>query len=714
MPDVTATLRIVAKEEVSAQMQKARKEMEDFQKRTESTKGSVRDFFKELAGPAAAFGSAAGLALIAKGAVEAASRLEALQSRAQAIYGDSFPQMSGQAEALGQKLNRSASDMLEFETSMAGILQGGGVASSAMMEMSGSLAELTVKFGSFFHIADDEAFRLLQSGILGSGRALQRYGVIVNDATVSEYAHQLGIKTKTADMSEAQLMTLRYGLIMQETNKIQSASIRQGETLDNQLKHLKGAWTDFLEVLGSPALTVLAAQLGDVADVINKSVIPSMLKMGSILGGILSKSPSDNPFSPFKNAGGGFLDVGKGVDLTDKALKGLSFTVKGSSSDIKELYKQAAGGSGGAEKAAEALNKIKDSMEGLGHDYDDATRNIDRNISDLEVHHKEKMDSMTDQLDGVTDSLKKLESQYKHTTDSIHGDEVDSVAKQIEKISKLRKELQDMNFFSGTSGEEGSKLLAGFRQGADIGDVTKTEQHGFGWSDDTVKAVNAFMELQKQQGALDQILGTRSDKDSLLSEAGTRNDQTDFEKEFGKLQERAKWEKDQYEESKSQKLEEITRLKEKQELEKTTYQIQRDEMTQTQAALAVWHTDYVSKLNDMANVTKQQVEAMKQNLKDLQNVMNQSQATQKAQAAAPAKRASGGIVSEPYTLVGELGPELVSLPYGSKVHTAEETRTMSGGVTVTIGSVHVHNEADEDRLIQNLVRQIQLQSLSAA
>lgn len=36
-------------------------------------------------------------------------------------------------------------------------------------------------------------------------------------------------------------------------------------------------------------------------------------------------------------------------------------------------------------------------------------------------------------------------------------------------------------------------------------------------------------------------------------------------------------------------------------------------------------------------------------------------------------RAGGGIVREPVTLVGEEGPELVSLPYGSLVHTATET-----------------------------------------
>tara|TARA_R110000823_G_scaffold13572_16_gene45022 strand:+ start:4988 stop:6427 length:1440 start_codon:yes stop_codon:yes gene_type:complete len=51
-------------------------------------------------------------------------------------------------------------------------------------------------------------------------------------------------------------------------------------------------------------------------------------------------------------------------------------------------------------------------------------------------------------------------------------------------------------------------------------------------------------------------------------------------------------------------------------------------------------------------------------------------------------RATGGIVSEPMTLVGERGPELVSLPNGARVHTNSQSRGMSGGGNNI--SVHVN------------------------
>lgn len=87
-------------------------------------------------------------------------------------------------------------------------------------------------------------------------------------------------------------------------------------------------------------------------------------------------------------------------------------------------------------------------------------------------------------------------------------------------------------------------------------------------------------------------------------------------------------------------------------------------------------------------------------------------------------RAVGGFGAGP-TLVGERGPEIVDLPQGSYVHNSRETerKLRGGGNSVVIqgplvGSIHVHDAADEDRLIdkvqQSLARMIQLQSLHSA
>src|SRR5688500_7934627 len=96
--EVTATLRLIVKEEVTTHMKKARDEMEKLQKTSDKTKGFVQNLFRELAGPAAGLGAAAAIGAFVRGSIEAADALEGLNNRAQLIYGATFPNMKHQAD----------------------------------------------------------------------------------------------------------------------------------------------------------------------------------------------------------------------------------------------------------------------------------------------------------------------------------------------------------------------------------------------------------------------------------------------------------------------------------------------------------------------------------------------------------------------------------------------------------------------------------------
>jgi len=48
------------------------------------------------------------------------------------------------------------------------------------------------------------------------------------------------------------------------------------------------------------------------------------------------------------------------------------------------------------------------------------------------------------------------------------------------------------------------------------------------------------------------------------------------------------------------------------------------------------------------------------------------------------KRSTGGVVNEGMTLVGEKGPELVSLPAGSRVYTNQQSRSMGGNTVINV------------------------------
>src|SRR5437868_2849129 len=116
MSEVNATLRLQVKEEVTAAMNKARGEIDKLQQSSDRTKNVVKDLFKELAGPVAGLGTVAGIAQFIRSSVEAADAMQAMERRAQAVYGDAFPKVRHEAEGLASVLHRSQSDILGYMT----------------------------------------------------------------------------------------------------------------------------------------------------------------------------------------------------------------------------------------------------------------------------------------------------------------------------------------------------------------------------------------------------------------------------------------------------------------------------------------------------------------------------------------------------------------------------------------------------------------------
>ena len=73
-------------------------------------------------------------------------------------------------------------------------------------------------------------------------------------------------------------------------------------------------------------------------------------------------------------------------------------------------------------------------------------------------------------------------------------------------------------------------------------------------------------------------------------------------------------------------------------------------------------------------------------------------------------RATGGVVNENMTLVGEKGPELVSLPRGSRVHTSNQSANMMGTTNITVnvqGRIGA-SDAEVKDMAQKVAREINM------
>lgn len=150
------------------------------------------------------------------------------------------------SETMGQSLGRSKYS-LQANTAALGAMIGPMVGNAAQaQEMSTKFAGLAVDLASFFNASDDEALTALKSGISGESEPLKRFGIVMQDATLQEYAHANGIKKKLSAMNVAEKTELRYRFILANTTKAQGDAARTAGEFANASRAL----TDHIKDVG--------------------------------------------------------------------------------------------------------------------------------------------------------------------------------------------------------------------------------------------------------------------------------------------------------------------------------------------------------------------------------------------------------------------------------------------------------------------------------
>jgi hypothetical protein len=699
---------------------------ENVGKSATAQKGVLQDFLKGIGGITAAVAGGQGLAYAAekagrsliefgKSTLRAADDLQALESRAKVIYGDALPGVTKALDQFASQVGRSHSDLLDFASGFAAIAEGANLPKQAVGDMSVKLAQLTTDFGSFHHLADDDAFRLIQGGLLGMGRQLARYGVVLNETTLQQYLFDNGLKTQVSDLSEAQLVTARYNFLLDKTKDLQGDAAKNADSFANEMKNLSGQWKDFEEVAGTPLIEGLAEAFAGVIPI----VTGLRLEVEGLIGAIKQVSGM-SAVGHLKNGFGAALGlpvVGLAKDaynavfgpaaspLIDLNSPGLSVPLESPAQTAarraKELRDQlsAAGGGGasgsGGKKAADELAKAekavadafdqqaKATKDGLTTRREELTlrqrlgiltkeegRELDQ-INRRIAFKKDLVDETTKAWEKQSEAVKQTETKVKDLTDQIVKeqqrlkDEVADIEKSsardaVTQAAKVIKEINDIK-------EKAS--------GASEGNLTSDQSYRVGQLQDQLKGYDA----------------------NTLTEAGTVAGLSEAQ-----LLERTKQQRIQDATDKA-----TERTKELQdELDAENKKLQATKDAEFQKYLAV-----VNALSDRSTAVKTALDLELKAVQD--NVTAQIAEYNRLRVGAPAKAkaaipafAEGGIVTRPtIALVGEAGPEAI-VPLTGK--------NAGGGISVTIQSVVIHKDADPDEVMRKLAREIQKQVLGAA
>lgn len=288
-----------------------------------NTKGfnaGISAISKSLKGLAAAVGIAFGVKAIVsfgKAAISLASDLEEVQNVVDVSFGDMKYKIEEFAETSIEKFGLSELAAKKTASSFAAMAKGMKFSQKESADMAIELTKLSADMASFYNITQDESRTALSSVYTGETETLKRYGILITEVNLQEYARQQGIDKSIAKMTQQEKIMLRYNYVMEATSLAQGDFARTSDSWANQVRVLSERWKQFMSIMGDSLITILTP----VLKVLN-SIVSTLISFAKTINGVVSalfgKQTSQNEeIAASGNAAAGA--VGGLADSTEEA-----------------------------------------------------------------------------------------------------------------------------------------------------------------------------------------------------------------------------------------------------------------------------------------------------------------------------------------------------------------------------------------------------------
>lgn len=210
------------------------------------------------------------IVLASRSFVSLGSAAEELENRFNVTFGDMARDVTEWSQRLAFAFGRSESETKQFVSTFNKMLVPVGLGREATAAMSKELTALAFDLASFEDQRPEIVFQKLQSALIGMPRPLLEFGINVQDANVKAFALKTGIAEVGKEMSEAQKIVARFGLILERSTAQQGDAIRTGRGWANQIIKLGSLTRQFAENVGRAMIPTLILFLR----LLNDTIVP--------------------------------------------------------------------------------------------------------------------------------------------------------------------------------------------------------------------------------------------------------------------------------------------------------------------------------------------------------------------------------------------------------------------------------------------------------
>lgn len=201
-----------------------------------------------------------------RNSIKAASDMAETQSKVGVVFGTSADDIRAWGANAASALGMSQQKALEGAATIGNFAQALGLSRDEASKMSPAIIQLAADLASFNNESPEETLLALRSGLSGEAEPLRRFGVAINAATVETKALELGLAKTKAEISEADKVSARYALIMDQTKTAQGDFARTSDGLANSTRTLSANMENLRAKVGegvAPALQEATSRLND-------------------------------------------------------------------------------------------------------------------------------------------------------------------------------------------------------------------------------------------------------------------------------------------------------------------------------------------------------------------------------------------------------------------------------------------------------------------
>lgn len=217
--------------------------------------GLSKSFTKIGAAIGVAFGVGA-LIKFGKQAVQLASDLQEVQNVVDVAFGDMAYRMEQFADTAIETFGISKLTAKQTGSSYMAMAKGMQIADDAAADMALTLTGLSADMASFYNIRQEEAKTALASVFTGETETLKRYGILITEVNLQEFARQQGITKSINAMTQQEKVMLRYQYILQATQLAQGDFVRTQDSWANQTRILSERWKEMATIFGEAFMAI--------------------------------------------------------------------------------------------------------------------------------------------------------------------------------------------------------------------------------------------------------------------------------------------------------------------------------------------------------------------------------------------------------------------------------------------------------------------------